>query len=548
MTAHEASSVYSEEKAKMLRQVVSLVEGKNEELRKAMVSFNLDDLTQPFEQEKSLPGELETVYSDMKGKGAALKKIKESLTELETVAEKVKSCLDRIDGLLKEDESQEQLVQEKLGPHAASNVATEIRTEWKQYMDTYTKGAQTNADVKQKFNQNSRFFELLTGTAEGLLASLPSRSLLDTPIDEEVVENLQKLLSKVDQMKQQRATMLENFKQKLKKDDITSRIVTHEGEAKEDFFAHELDKHQENVALIRQNLEAQDRIIAALTEANAKYASTRRAMQDVELQRKETVQAMVEAAGLFDSLEARASKGLAFFTQLDEKISQVVSRCEDFCATRKRERPSLEPATPNPLPQHSTPSGGIAGPSRASLPPKPNRLLKPPTNVPLDPSLTGMRGSLSTVPIQSFQAPPGVQIQPGLPHGSQVSQSSNLPGSFLPTTESLEFSSMSSRGRSFSERVIVGHSLPSISATSSLGPSLANIHSQQPSGSSKPEWPVPMRLSSLEMGECIITGADQCELLRKTVISVEERLKNLSQVSPDDGRYGLAKEWEVSEA
>jgi hypothetical protein len=45
-----------------------------------MVSFNLDDLTQPFEQEKSLPGELETVYSDMKGKGAALKKIKESLT------------------------------------------------------------------------------------------------------------------------------------------------------------------------------------------------------------------------------------------------------------------------------------------------------------------------------------------------------------------------------------------------------------------------------------------------------------------------------------
>jgi hypothetical protein len=31
-------------------------------------------------------------------------------------------------------------VQEKLGPHAASNVATEIRTEWKQYMDTYTKG------------------------------------------------------------------------------------------------------------------------------------------------------------------------------------------------------------------------------------------------------------------------------------------------------------------------------------------------------------------------------------------------------------------------
>ena len=81
-------------------------------------------------------------------------------SELETVTEKVKGCLDRIDTLLKEDESQEQLVQvkslqhvrpitfsncstpvqEKLGPRPASNVATEIRTEWKQYLDAYTKG------------------------------------------------------------------------------------------------------------------------------------------------------------------------------------------------------------------------------------------------------------------------------------------------------------------------------------------------------------------------------------------------------------------------
>ena len=35
------------------------------------------------------------------------------------------------------------------------------------------------------------------------------------PIDEDVVENLQKLLNKVEQMKQQRATMLDDFKQKV---------------------------------------------------------------------------------------------------------------------------------------------------------------------------------------------------------------------------------------------------------------------------------------------------------------------------------------------
>ena len=249
------------------------------------------------------------------------------------------------------------------------------------------------------------------------------------------------------------------------------------------------------------------------------------------------------------------SKGLAFFTQLDEKIIQVVSKCEEFCATRKRERPSLEPATPNPPTQRAPPSGGIAGPSRANLPPKPNRLLKPPTNAPLDPSLTGMRGPLPSVPMQSFQASPGVVVRPGLTHSlddSQISQpSGNLPGNFQPTSDFSEFSSVSSRGRSLavssvSERVVVGQSLPSISATASLGLSLANGYSQQPSGSSKPESPLPMRLSSLEMGEGSMTGVAQCELLRRSVVSVEERLRNLSQVSPDDGKYGLTKEWEVS--
>jgi hypothetical protein len=42
--------------------------------------------------------------------------------ELETVAEKVKSCLDRIDGLLKEDESQEQLVQVNGSQHVGLTI------------------------------------------------------------------------------------------------------------------------------------------------------------------------------------------------------------------------------------------------------------------------------------------------------------------------------------------------------------------------------------------------------------------------------------------
>lgn len=44
MNAHEASSMYSEEKAQMLRNIVSLVEAKNTELSEFMSSLQLDQL------------------------------------------------------------------------------------------------------------------------------------------------------------------------------------------------------------------------------------------------------------------------------------------------------------------------------------------------------------------------------------------------------------------------------------------------------------------------------------------------------------------------
>lgn len=55
-----------------------------------------------------------------------------------------------------------------------------------------------------------------------------------------------------------------------------------------------------------------------------------------------------------------------------------------------------------------------------------------------------------------------------------------------------------------------------------------------------------MRLTSWDMGEGSQTGIDRCDLLKQMVVELEERLRALSQVSPDDGKYGLTKEWEVS--
>jgi len=48
----------------------------------------------------------------------------------------------------------------------------------------------------------------------------------------------------------------------------------------QDFFEEQLKKHDKEVALIEQNISAQDNILRALTEANAKYAKIRKQIEE----------------------------------------------------------------------------------------------------------------------------------------------------------------------------------------------------------------------------------------------------------------------------
>lgn len=45
-------------------------------------------------------------------------------------------------------------------------------------------------------------------------------------------------------------------------------------------FEEQLKKHDKQIGYIHQNLDAQDNILRALTDVNARYATTRRATAD----------------------------------------------------------------------------------------------------------------------------------------------------------------------------------------------------------------------------------------------------------------------------
>lgn len=128
------------------------------------------------------------------------------------------------------------------------------------------------------------------------------------PNNEAVVKELSHLLDKVEEMKKQRQMLHSHLRDALQKDDITRQIVTrNKGEdlqvcmhsrvvstqcminmalanfifCLQAFFATELKKHDQEVSLLEQNLTAQDNILKALTQANARFAETRKAASDI---------------------------------------------------------------------------------------------------------------------------------------------------------------------------------------------------------------------------------------------------------------------------
>ena len=69
-------------------------------------------------------------------------------------------------------------------------------------------------------------------------------------------------------MKNQRGMLAEKFRQEVMEDDITKKLVVHEGKEMAEIFDIELQKHEATRKLVKQNMAAQKNILQAMTEVS----------------------------------------------------------------------------------------------------------------------------------------------------------------------------------------------------------------------------------------------------------------------------------------
>ncbi|KAG9283825.1 tyrosine-protein phosphatase non-receptor type 23 isoform X1 [Astyanax mexicanus] len=364
MAAHEASSLYSEEKAKLLRDVMAKVDGKNETLEQFMDSLNLDpNSVDNMDLYNNIPSVLMEKCAALSVRPDTVKSLIQSMQVLSGVFTDVEASLKEIRSVLDEDEAGERRLEEAGGKQAVPAqpaALAEIRRDLEKYLEAHEKASFTNTELHRAMNLHISNLRLLGGPLDTLREALPRPQLSEDEVAG--LQCMKRILGKVQEMKDQRSSLEKQLRDLIQQDDITSVLVTTERADMKRLFEEQLKKYEQVKVYIDQNLAAQENILKALTEANVQYATVRKGLAETEHKWNNTVQMLVASYEAYEDLMKKSQEGKEFYEDLEGKASRLLEKAKTLCKTREEERQVIlekelqkkapqRPTAPKPAPK-----------------------------------------------------------------------------------------------------------------------------------------------------------------------------------------------------
>ncbi|XP_011875510.1 PREDICTED: tyrosine-protein phosphatase non-receptor type 23 [Vollenhovia emeryi] len=363
MKVHEANSLYSEEKAKILRFIGTKIDEKDQYLNTYLTSLKLEHMnlwdldSQGSEWEcLPLPEELLERCAALNAKKHVIQELVDILGKLCKTSKDVEKVLKEISQLLLDEEQKEKQYQDAVGKRPPSIVATDLTREANKYEEAHNKASESNQALHKAISMHVKNLKILAQPIADLMAQIPSPNVYladqsfeksqTKEIEKMHIKELKRVLNKVDEMRMQRLDLLTKLRDQIVKDDLTRLLVTATSESTppvslEQLFSDQLSKHQSLVSLIEQNLAAQDNILAALTDAYAQTANVRKNVEEVLKRREVTISSLINSYDSYEDLLAKSSKGLEFYTKLEINVSKLLQRVKSTCKVQEEEREQI---------------------------------------------------------------------------------------------------------------------------------------------------------------------------------------------------------------
>ncbi|EDX10468.1 GD12600 [Drosophila simulans] len=352
MKAHEASSLYSEEKAKLLRKYGALLEEKDTQLESYMSSLTLDNLNINEEQANKLPQGIVDRCAALNANKTAISDLVEAMSQLAEITADVETNLGEISSMLEAEAKAEREFQSATGVQRTPNAhITELSREFQKYSEAHARAGESNNTLRKAMSLHVNNLKILARPLPEIQQLMPKLSSeLNTT---EIFRDVKLILNKVNEMKAQRAQFHADLRIAINEDDITGKVIAHGGqEGLQALFATELGKHDKITALLDQNMVAQGNILQALTENYAKAAPVLKTLQDVKQKREHFYSSLAASYDVYEDLLAKSAKGLEFYKKLAGNVQKLLTRfrsARDVQSEERQQRMQSVKATTTPV-------------------------------------------------------------------------------------------------------------------------------------------------------------------------------------------------------
>ncbi|XP_063708485.1 LOW QUALITY PROTEIN: tyrosine-protein phosphatase non-receptor type 23 [Culicoides brevitarsis] len=338
MKAHESSSVYSEEKANILRKIAAKIEQKDDELASFMSSLNVDTINNyqiTALQSDKLPQTLVDRCAALNAKPNAIPDLVQSMSSLAETWVEVEGMLKEIKNQLGEEEKQEEFYQKTMGHRAPGGHMQELTREFQKYLEAHNKAGESNDTLRKAMGLHVQNLKILSQPLSDIRKAVP---VLSPETDEAALRDLQVLFQKVDEMKAQRDQLLHQLRESINSDDITSKVIAWGDKKIEKLFEQELAKHEKIVALLEQNMNAQGNILKAVTDTYARCANVIKTINETKIRREQFFNGLGASFDVYEDLLGKSAKGLEFYKKLHGNVQKLMSRVKAARDVQDEER------------------------------------------------------------------------------------------------------------------------------------------------------------------------------------------------------------------
>ena len=258
MKAHELSSLYSEEKAKLLRSIVSQKEEKDLQLEQFMSALQLDQLHLDNFDYLKLPKKLlECCAAISVRPKLAKEELPHTMKQIIDVSVQIKSQLDDIEELLQNEHTESRLEKKNSGEQMSDSSSSDSQSDDEAYssrkkqvakkspqkakmrdildrydllLKRYNDGNTSNSALHEAFNSVIKNLQILSLPVGEITDKLPKIEEINDEESKSVRDKLVTLLAKVKEMKDQREELSKRFLRAVHEDDLTKVIASHQNE------------------------------------------------------------------------------------------------------------------------------------------------------------------------------------------------------------------------------------------------------------------------------------------------------------------------------